>query len=102
MSSKHINAITIEHDFSYILDYGIKDKALEIEEGISADFFDQYDNIDYLRKAVQRAINELKIDEPYRGRIFELMEKVKTIPFEKAAELWETIVILLKFIKVKI
>lgn len=98
MSLKENSALSIEDQLSYIMGYTNKPKKAKAD-GIFADLFDKEDEITYLRDAIKKAVLASGIIGPHRVHIMSLLDEVETLPFEKSAELWETIVVLLNYIK---
>lgn len=98
MGIKHMNAVTIEEELLFLLDYGesTEEKKRSIEDKISANFFEQDDTDEYLKSAIKKSLDKINIEDVYKNQIKELLIEVETLPFEKTAELWQIIVVLLK------
>lgn len=102
MSSKHGVAVSIEHSLESMLNYtcydhtnpefSMKEKRRAIEDCIGADFFDLHDNVEYLKKAIARAVDLLEITPKEKKSLKSTIKDLETIPFENAAEYWELIV----------
>lgn len=96
LSNKFTNAESIEDILKDLLGYD--DNTEAAENGISADYFDQSDNVRYLKKGIEEAIEKVNIGVPYRQHLMQLLRETENVPFQQAAEFWEMIVVLLKYI----
>lgn len=111
MSSKHDTAVRIEHLLQDILGYepydesnrerSEKEKKRAIIDNVYADFFDCADDISHLQKAITRAIGTVNILKNEKQQLIDIVNELKTLPFEQVAEYWLLIAKLLYILKKK-
>lgn len=96
MSIKASTANLIAIELAQLLGYGNKTEEA-MEAGIDPELFDS-DDTSKLREAIKEALLEIRIIPPFRQHLEQLLSEAADLPFEKTAEYWEMVVLLLKYI----